>query len=188
MRRTYVFAAVSSLALLVAPWAIAQTRSTTFRTATSQPHPRAEWGAPLVDVKRDGDRWTIAGKRNTVTVSGEDLGLSIRSGATTWVMQPSSNGDLIVKSQGKELETTLSDAATIEVVPYDTGYKTGVKLTLSHWKDAPELVLFLTVCLEGKDEELVTDVAADESRGTIVRRLDWPGPLDAPLHQSRSRY
>lgn len=40
------------------------------------------------------------------------------------------------------------------------------------------LGLVLTLGLEGKDEELVFDVVAEEG-DTTVRRLDWPGALDA---------
>src|SRR5688572_13347855 len=180
MQRNYVIAALlTSLVVVSVQPTSAQTRPTTSRTATTQPHPRAEWGAPLVDVKRDGDTWTIAGRKQTFTLNGKDLSMSIKSGGATWAMMPSVAGDLIVKAAGKEFPARLADASKIDVVPYDTGYKTGVKLTLSGWKDAGELTLFLTVALEGKDEELVADVAADESRGAIVRRLDWPGPLDA---------
>ncbi len=43
--------------------------------------------------------------------------------------------------------------------------------------------MYLTVCLEGRDEELVFDVAANESTGPSgvveVRKLDWPPALDA---------
>src|SRR5206468_8881690 len=41
-----------------------------------------------------------------------------------------------------------------------------------------DLTLYLTVALEGADEDLVFDIAAAE-RETVVRELDWPTALDA---------
>jgi hypothetical protein len=40
-----------------------------------------------------------------------------------------------------------------------------------------DLTLFLTISLEGKDEDLVFDIAADE-RSSAVRRLHWPPAMD----------
>ena len=62
----------------------------------------------------------------------------------------------------------LTDAGKISVAPYDTGYKTGVKIRLEDFRHQGllnqgrelDLALVLTVCLEGKDEELVCDAAA----------------------------
>src|SRR5262249_25955639 len=66
---------------------------------------------------------------------------------------------------------------------------TGIRITLSGWQqpsssdDAParpslDLNLYLTVCLEGRDEELVFEAVADEG-SAVVRQLDWPPALDA---------
>src|SRR5581483_3716705 len=64
-----------------------------------------------------------------------------------------------------------------------TGFKTGVKIRLSGWSNPSNsvplgLTVYLTIALEGRDEEVVFDVAADE-HDTAVRRLDWPPPLDS---------
>jgi len=88
---------------------------------------------------------------------------------------------MLVKARGEEVSLRLADAKRISVVPYDTGFKTGVKISLAGWKQKPndlDLELFLTVCLEGKDEELVFDVAANE-HDAALRQLDWPAALDA---------
>ena len=48
----------------------------------------------------------------------------------------------------------LNDAGAIDIAPYDTGFKTGVKLTLGHFKPKGQpldLTLYLTVALEGAD-------------------------------------
>src|SRR5688500_2844717 len=46
----------------------------------TQPVPREQWGAPLVDVKRDGDTWTIAGRKQIVTLDARDLSMRIAAG------------------------------------------------------------------------------------------------------------
>src|SRR5207249_9875431 len=86
--------------------------------------------------------------------------------------------DLIVKAGGGEEQAiNLHDARQIDVEPYDTGFKTGIKIALADWAKAPGLRMFLTIALEGKDEDLCFDVAAEE-KGAVVRRLDWPPPVD----------
>jgi hypothetical protein len=101
-------------------------------------------------------------------------------------MVPSSDDDLLLRSRGEEFHVRLRDAGKIDITPFDTGYKTGVKITLRRFRhhgllyDGAELdvTLYLTVCLEGKDEELVFDTVARENE-TTVRELDWPKALDA---------
>ncbi|MGB7157704.1 MAG: DUF5696 domain-containing protein [Tepidisphaeraceae bacterium] len=151
------------------------------RPTTTQVLSRADWGAPIVDVTRDGELWIIAGKKQRVTLNPKDLSMSIRSGETTWSMVPSARSDMLVRSQGETFPARLADAGKIDVTPYDTGYKTGVKLVLNDWKhnDKPlDATLYLTIALEGKDEELVCDAHADERGDTSVRQLDWPTALD----------
>src|SRR5439155_10976581 len=40
-----------------------------------------------------------------------------------------------------------------------------------------DLTVYLTVCLQGDDEDLVFDIAAKEG-DAVLRRLDWPEALD----------
>ncbi len=147
---------------------------------------RAERGAPAVTVSNDGGVWTIRGKQQVVTLNEGDLALGIEAGPAVWQMVPSEPDDMLVKAGGDEFPLRLADAPRKEIVPYDTGFSNGVKITLGHWRRpgaandaaALDLTLYLTVALEGPDEELVFDVAADEG-GAVVRRLDWPTALDA---------
>src|SRR5262249_31593383 len=129
------------------------------------------------------------GKKNRVTLNESDLALSVQAGPAHWAMVPSSAQDMLVRSRGEEFYLRLADARKIEIKSYDTGFKTGIKISLSEWQcggasQSPnngaelDLRLFLTVCLEGRDEELVFDAAASE-RETILRQLDWPTALDA---------
>ena len=150
--------------------------------APAQSLPRVEWCAPEVTVANAGGVWTIAGKKNTVTLNATNLALSVKTGANTWAMVASREGDLRAKSGGEESSLRLADAGKISAAPFDSGARTGVQLTLSEWKhkQAPvALTLYLTVALEGANEELVFGIAADESHGAVVRQLDWPQALDA---------
>src|SRR5687768_10872371 len=115
------------------------------RIPQTQPVAREQWGAPLVDVKRDeGDTWTIAGKKQTVTLNARDLSMQIVAGPAKWAIVGSARGDLIARSGKSDRTLRLADAKHIDVEPYDTGYETGVKLTLSGWPEAESLKLYLT--------------------------------------------
>jgi hypothetical protein len=141
--------------------------------------PREEWGAPLVTVTHEAGKWIIAGKKQTVTLDEKNLATAVQAGLGSWNMVSSGANDLLVKSNGKEFYLRLADAKNISIAPYDAGFKTGVKITLTGWPTLPAgLTLYLTLALEGKDEELVFDVVATEAEA-IVRQLDWPTALDA---------
>jgi hypothetical protein len=141
--------------------------------------PREEWGAPQVSVTHTQGKWIITGKKQTVTLDEKNLALGIQAGPVAWQMVPSGANDLLVKSNGKEIGLRLADARKLSIVPYDTGFKTGVKISLSDWPSLPTgLSLYLTLGIEGQDEELAFDVNATES-GAVVRQLDWPTALDA---------
>ena len=150
--------------------------------AKAQSPARPDWGAPAVSVAQTGGKWTLTGKHHVATLDAATLALEVRAGATSWTMMPSATGDLLVKVGGDEFPVRLADARNITISPYETGATTGVKLALSQWMHngkAVDLTLYLVLGFEGKNEELVFKIAADESHGAIVRRLDWPAALDA---------
>jgi uncharacterized protein DUF5696 len=163
--------AAAALALLAAaaPPAVPPARPT--------PLARELWGAPVVNVAQETGRWRIDGRRVKVALNAKDLALEIAAGPAKWTMVPSGGQDMRVRSKGKDASVRLADAPRADIERFDTGYKTGVKLVLSGWPEAPGLKLYLTVALEGKDEELAFDVAAEEGV-TTIRRLDWPTALD----------
>lgn len=150
-----------------------------------RPLPREQWGAPAVDVSRAGGAWVIAGKKNRVTLSPSDFAMTVQAGPVTWRMAPSWKDDMLVRARGEEFYVRLADAGRIQIEPFDTGFKTGVKLVLQEFRHSGllrggvplDLRLYLTVCLEGHDEELVFDISAAEGE-TILRQLDWPKELD----------
>jgi Family of unknown function (DUF5696) len=146
--------------------------------------PRAEWGAPLVGVSHKNGEWVITGQKQIVTLDEHNLALHIQAGSVRWDLLPSATNDLLVKWQGKEFPLCLADARSISIMPYDTGFKTGIKITLTDWKPPTDvedgeldLTLYLTVCLEGDAEDLIFDIAAKEGNA-FVHQLDWPAALD----------
>jgi hypothetical protein len=152
-----------------------------FSPAVAQQLSRDDWGGIPVTVSHQGANWKIAGKKHSVSLNERDLAMTIQTGAAKWSTVGSSSHDMLLKTGAEEFATGLTQAKQIEIVPYDAGFKTGVKISLSGWSHNStniDLKLFLTVCLEGRDEDLVFEVAASEDR-TTVRQLDWPGALDA---------
>ena len=150
-------------------------------TGNAQQLSREQWGGMPVTVSHTGSKWTIAGKRNRVTLNETDLQLTVLAGAAAWTMSPSMVGDMIVKTGSEEWPLRLADAKKISVTNYDAGFKSGIKINLSQWNGNDsdlDLALFLTVCLEGRDEEVVFDISAREGK-TVLRQLDWPEALDA---------
>jgi hypothetical protein len=138
------------------------------------------FGAPAT-VTHAGKKWTIGGRKHQATIDETDLSIVVQAGSARWTMLPSMAGDMIVKGKGDAVSLRLADAKKITVVPYETGFRTGVKISLSDWviKTNPiDLQLFLTVGFEGSDDELVFDVAATEGNFAL-RQLDWPGALDS---------
>lgn len=143
--------------------------------------PRTDWGAPPVSVSQSGGEWTIAGRHQTVRLDSRTLTLRIEAGAVHWDMRPAQPGGLRLGVSGRELPENLAQARRVRVEPFETGARCGVKLTLSGWPGVPpsaDPVLTLTIALEGEADDLVFDIAADESRGAVVRRLDWPEALE----------
>ena len=150
--------------------------------ASAQQLTREQWGAPAVTVSGEGGTWTIAGKKNKITLNEADLSIVINSGGEQWNLLPSAAGDLIARAGNRDFKLRIADASKKTIVPYDTGFKTGVKLSLSGWRASDgtqiDAALFLTVALEGRAEDLVFDAAANEN-GSVLRQLDWPAALDA---------
>jgi len=145
--------------------------------AQQQPS-REDWGAVPVTVSRDGADWIITGKKNVVTLDASDHTIRIDAGQAHWKTLPPTGRELVVKRGGQTFTLDLRDARKIAVDPYDTGYGNGVKLTLSDWEKAPDLKLFMTLSLEGKDEDFVFGIASVEGE-TRIDRLDWPTAMDA---------
>src|SRR5262245_10097126 len=106
----------------------------TVAVASAQQLKREQWGAMPVEVSRSGDKWTIKGQKNVITIKQSDLTLAIQAGPATWTMLPSNLGDLVVRTKGEDASLRLADAQKITITSYDAAFKTGIKITLSGWK------------------------------------------------------
>src|SRR5512140_1068398 len=95
-----------------------------------------DWGAPPITVAHQGNVWTITGSKNTVTLDAVTLAVTIRASGTDWKMVSSSTRDLQVRTAGRDRWLRLADATVKQVLPYKTGFKTGVKITLANFRGA----------------------------------------------------
>jgi hypothetical protein len=77
-------------------------------------------------VSHGGGKWTIAGKKQTIILNESDLALAVRAGPDVWAMVPSGPHDMLAKARGEEFSLRLADANRLVIVPYDTGFKTGM--------------------------------------------------------------
>ena len=102
--------------------------------------------------------------------------MTVHTGKRTWSMIPSFSGDLIVERSGERLSLRLADAATKHFTPYETGFKSGLKVSLAgfvHKDQQIDLQIALFVCLEGEQEELVCELIATE-KTAVVLECFWP--------------
>ena len=137
---------------------------------------RADWGAMSVNVICTNGQWHIIGQEQEVIFDESDFSTVIHACSTTWSMIPSLGNDMTVKSKEEMTNVSLKSAKKCEVEYYDAGYKTGIKIILSEWEGL-DIKLYMTLCLEGKDEDLVFHVSAEEGN-TTIRQLNWPTALN----------
>ncbi len=138
-----------------------------------------------VNVSHADGKWTITGNKNTITLNEADLAVSIQAGPVAWKMLPSSDHDMRLNAQGDAFYVRLADAQKVDISPYRTGFKTGVRIILEGFRDAGVRArgsllntrVVLTMCLEGRDEDLVADAMVNEN-GTAVEELNWPYAVD----------
>ena len=138
-----------------------------------------EWGAPKVQVQQKEGKWSIDGLKNRVELNPSDLQMTVHAGGQDWSMMPSFSGDLIVEKAGKTFALRLADAGEKLICPYQTGFKTGIKIDLGnfrHEKDEIDLQISLFVCLQGQYEELVCELVPQEKTTTILECF-WPGAI-----------
>jgi len=140
---------------------------------------------PRISVSHANGQWTVTGKKNIIILNDSDLSVAVHAGPVTWKMLPSSDHDMRVDVAGDEFYVRLADAQKIDIEPYTTGFKTGLRIILGDFRDKGILArgsllntrVVLTMCLEGKDEDLVAESMVNEN-GTAVKELNWPKPID----------
>ncbi len=153
--------------------------------AAGQKRSPADTGEPQVTVSHAAGKWTLAGKKNVVEIQEKDFAVLVHAGQVMWRMVPSSADDMLVSVDGDRFRLRLADAGQIAISPYETGFKTGVRIVLEQFRNTGQRALgsllnlrvVLTVCLEGPDEELVWEAMANE-HGAEVKELNWPEAMD----------
>jgi hypothetical protein len=136
----------------------------------------ADTGAPQVSISHSGSKWTLAGRKNTVDLEASNLAITVHAGPAVWRLVPSSAQDMLVSAGGSESYARLADAGQVQIAPYETGYKSGVKMVLDKFRNTDVRLVF-TVCLEGASEDLVFETMANE-RTASVKELHWPPAMD----------
>ena len=134
------------------------------------------WGAPIVQVLNEKEKWTIKGLKNRIELNPSDLQMTVHTPSQRWSMIPSFSGDLIVENSGTRLSLRLADAGKKEISSYKTGFKTGIKISLVDFvtkNKKLDIQIQLFICLEGEDDELVCELIATE-RNTTVLECFWP--------------
>ena len=145
----------------------------------AQSRSAADTGAPQVSVVHSGDTWTIAGRKNAWEINEKSLAIAVHAGPAVWKMVPSAANDMLIAAGGDQFRVRLADAGRIAVTPYETGYKSGVRMVLDGFRGTGllspgsplNLRLVMTVCLGGGDEELIFEAMVNELGPATVEEL-----------------
>jgi Family of unknown function (DUF5696) len=121
-----------------------------------------------------------------VEINEKSLAIAVHSGPAVWKMVPSGGNDMLIAAGGDQFQVRLADAGRIAVTPYETGYKSGVKMVLDGFRGTGlaspgsplNLRLVMTVCLEGGDEDLIFEAMVNELGPAAVKELHWPPAVD----------
>jgi len=141
---------------------------------------QTEWGDPKVEVKQDETQWIIQGKRLTVVIDPNTLAMQVRDKDISWNIEGSTKGDLTIEYSGRNIPLRLKDAKQIKIEPYETGFKSGIKIQLNdyvHEDKLLEIRLQLNICLQAPNEDLVCELVATEDAAAVKQCL-WPAPFE----------
>src|SRR4030042_2414321 len=141
---------------------------------------QSEWGNPKVDVKQETSQWTIRGERLTVVVDPYTLAMQIRDKDVSWNIEGSTQGDLTIEHDGRNIPLCLKVAKEIKIEPYETGFMSGIKIQLNDYVHEDKLLkirLQLNICLQTPNEDLVCELAATEDAAAVKQCL-WPAPFE----------
>ena len=133
-----------------------------------------------VIVKRTGDKCTINGQRLTISIDRKDFGIIVEDGSCAWNILPAANNDLSLEIGNVPVKMSFTDAQNIIFSPYKTGFKTGFKIELSqfiHEGKCLDLKMYLFVCIERHEGNVVFDIAAEEG-DAVIKECLWPKGFD----------
>ncbi len=164
--------AVSATSVLLATNSSAEeTKPTTPRDYLSGAH---------INVKNEGNIWTITGTKRIATINAADLSVLIDSAGIKWPLNASNEEDMVVEDNKQRFNLALKNAGKINITPYDTGTLTGVKIDLTGFSHGAKLDLGiqLYIGIEGCGEDIVCRAVVQEG-ACVVKELRWPGGLQA---------
>lgn len=140
------------------------------------PPVQSDYGSPAVQVLQEDDSWRIQGTKTRVDLNPATLQITIRAVERTWSTVPSFAGDLVAEASGKTHSLRLADAGKRQVTRYETGFKTGVRISLGDFRRDDVTVglrIDLLLGLEGPQEELVCELVAHENEAKVLE-CSWP--------------
>ena len=140
---------------------------------------QSDYGSPKVQVQEEEGLWVLRGEKIRMELNPATLQMIIRSGDRAWSTVASFAGDLVAEASGNTYVLRLADAGKRQVSPYETGFKTGVKVSLADFRQEAATVgvrIDLFLCLEGPQEELVCELIAHEDNARVLE-CSWPPAL-----------
>jgi len=129
-----------------------------------------------ISVNQEGARWTICSMHAVLTLDENTLNLQITWAGTKWQMNSLGNTDLQVGLKEERIWLSVLNAQTKKIEKYETGFKRGVKITLTDFmvEDRKlDFSLSLFICLEAPLEEFVFTAIPKENE-VKIKRLNWP--------------
>ena len=133
-------------------------------------------GIAKVQVTREDGEWAVRSPKSRLKFNPSNLQITVHTEGRTWLMAPSFNGDLVVESAGQRLSLRLADAGKMDISPYNTGFKGGLKIRLTDFRQGDreiDLQISLFVCLEGSGEEMACELVPEEKNTNIIECC-WP--------------
>ena len=158
----------------------------TFGNAQSQTRSAADTGAPQVAISHSGSTWKLAGQKNSVEFNQSTFSLAVHAAGAVWNMAPAPAAEMLVAAGGDQFRVRLADASHVTVTPYETGFKSGIRIVLEGFRNTGlrssgspvDLRVVFSVCLETGAEDLIVEAMVNERGGAAVQELNWPPPVN----------
>lgn len=145
--------------------AIDEVRMWLWQNAADRPMP------PDTSLSESKSGWTLSNGVLSLTIARDDLSMRVGTGTSEWRFLPCDKGDVIVNGKS----TSLRSAGAVQVEEFNTGYSSGIVMTLANFPEAGGLELRLSANLI--DNEVVFEIAASEN-GVVVESVNWPKGID----------
>lgn len=134
----------------------------------------------VIKVEHSGSIWTISGASRTVAFDESDFSMSVKAGRTTWPLLGSDGSDLVIADGSERFGAKLTDAGKIDVSPYQTGCRSGIRIGLREFRHGDKTLdatLQLFVTMEEPGEELICEAVPTEGSAAF-KEIRWPKPFE----------